>query len=112
MRTDVHTILDVEFDTDQLKDIVMHGMSAGVGGFIYTRDNLKHFDDNEDTIEEFLSDWWYDNMNEENYLKAMLEDRVEIQSIDALKQHMVWAYVELKAYDILCEAGIEVWSLH
>ena len=104
----MHTILDVEFDTDELKDIVMHGMSAGVSGFIYTRDNVKHFDDNEDEIEEFLSDWYHDVMGEDNYIHAMTEGHPEIASIDRLKEHMVWSYVELKAFDLLNEAGIEV----
>ena len=31
----MHTILGVEFDTDELRDIVTHGMSGGVSGFIY-----------------------------------------------------------------------------
>ena len=29
------TILDREFDIDELRDVVNHGMSAGVSGFIY-----------------------------------------------------------------------------
>tara|TARA_R100001163_G_scaffold46311_1_gene34819 strand:+ start:576 stop:911 length:336 start_codon:yes stop_codon:yes gene_type:complete len=102
-----YTILDTEFDVDQLKDIVNHGMSAGVGNFIYTRDNIKHFDDNEDTIEEYLSDWYHDAMGEDNYIHAMTADRPELCSIDALKQHMVWSYVELKAFEILSENGYE-----
>ena len=32
-----YTILDHEFEVDELKDIVTHGMSAGVSGFIYTK---------------------------------------------------------------------------
>ena len=103
------TILDVEFDTDELKDIVMHGMSAGVSGFIYTRDNVKHFDDNDDEIEEYLSDWYHDNMGENNYIGAIASDGTfSVGSIDELKNRMVWMYVELKAYDLLNEAGIEV----
>ena len=31
----MHTILGVEFELDELRDIVNHGMSAGVSGFIY-----------------------------------------------------------------------------
>ena len=52
---------DAAFDLDQLKDIVNYGMSAGVSGFIYTKDCVEWFDDNEDTIEEYLSDWYMDN---------------------------------------------------
>ena len=93
---------DAAFEIDELKDIVNHGMSAGVPGFISTKDNVQWFDENEDEIEEFLSDWYHDVMDEDNYIHAMTEGRPEIASIDALKQHMVWTYVELKAHDILC----------
>ena len=107
----MHTILDVEFETDELKDIVNHGMSAGVGGFIYTRDNVKHFDNNEDTIEEYLSDWYSDNMGEDNYIGAIAGtengNSYPVGSIDELKNRMVWAYVELKAFEILSENGYE-----
>ena len=102
---------DASFDVDELKDIVNYGMSAGVSGFIYTKDCVSWFDENEDTIEEYLSDWYHDNMGEDNYIHAMTADRPEIASIDALKQHMVWAYVELKAFEILSENGYEFWSL-
>ena len=45
------------FDVDQLVDIATYGMRQGVSGFIYTRDNVAWFDENEDTIEEYLSDF-------------------------------------------------------
>ena len=107
MRTDMYTILDVEFNTDELKDIVTHGMSAGVSNFIYTRDNVAKFNEHDDEIEEYLSDWYHDNMGEDNYIHAMTDGRPELCSIDALKQHMVWSYVELKAFEILSENGYE-----
>ena len=98
---------DAAFTVDELKDIVTHGMSQGVPMFTYTRDNVQWFDENEDTIEEYLSDWYHDNMGEDNYIHAMTADRPELCSIDALKQHMVWSYVELKAFEILSENGYE-----
>ena len=88
------------FDVDQLCDIANHGMSQGVSGFIYTRDNVEWFDENEDMIEEYLSDWYFDNLNERNYLAAICNDQ-EPCSIDELKTKMVWSYVELRAHDIL-----------
>ena len=88
------------FDVDQLCDIANHGMSGGVSGFIYTRDNVEWFDENEDMIEEYLSDWYFDNLNERNYLAAICNDQ-EPCSIDELKTKMVWSYVELRAHDIL-----------
>ena len=100
----VHTILDVEFDTDELVDIVNHGMSSGVPGFIYYRDNVKHFDDNEDAIEEYLSDWYFDNMGERDYIGMIADgghNQHPVGSVNELKNRMVWMYVELKAHDIL-----------
>ena len=109
--TEMFTILDREFDVDQLKDIVNYGMSAGVSGFIYTRENVEHFDNNEDMIEEYLSDWYHDNMGEDNYIGAIAGtengNSYPVGSIDELKNRMVWVYVELKAFDILSANGID-----
>ena len=103
-----YTILDQEFDVDQLKDIVTHGMSGGVSGFIYTRDCCDKFDEFEDDIETYLSDWYHDNMGENNYIGAMASDGTfSVGSIDELKNRMVWTYVELKAHDILSENDYE-----
>jgi hypothetical protein len=107
----MHTILDEEFDTDELKDIVNHGMSGGVSGFIYTRDCVDKFNEHDDEIEEYLSDWYSDNMDEDDYISAIAgggNHQYPVCSIDELTTRMVWAYVELKAYDILSELGIEV----
>ena len=54
------TILDTEFDIDELRDIVNHGMAGGVSGFIYTRECVDKFDENDDEIQDYLSDWVYD----------------------------------------------------
>jgi hypothetical protein len=96
------TILDVEFELDELRDIVNHGMSAGVSGFIYTKDCVDKFNEHDDEIEEYLSDWYFDNLNERNYMAAICSD-VEPGSIDELKNKMVWMYVELKAHEILTQ---------
>jgi hypothetical protein len=96
------------FDVDQLKDIVNYGMSAGVSGFIYTKDNVAWFNENSDEIEEYLSDWYHDNMGENNYIGAIASNGTfSVGSIDELKNRMVWTYVELKAAEILLENGIE-----
>ena len=106
--TTMNTILDVEFDIDELEDIVNHGMSGGVSGFIYTRDCVDKFNEHDDEIEEYLSDWYHDNMGENNYIGAIASNGMfSVGSIDELKTRMVWSYVELKAYDILSELGIE-----
>ena len=106
-----YTILDREFEVDQLKDIVNNGMSAGVSGFISTRECCEAFDEHEDDIETYLSDWYYDNMGEGNYIQWIVENSRnaghDILSIDALKTQMVWAYVELNADEILAHNGYE-----
>ena len=97
---------DAAFTIEELRDIVNHGMSAGVPMFIYTKDNVAWFDENEDLIEEYLSDWYKDNMGEDNYIGAIAgADHGHTYvacSIQELKTRMVWSYVELKAHEILC----------
>ena len=102
-------ILDHEFEADELIDIVNHGMSAGVSGFIYTRDCVDKFNEFDDEIEEFLSDWHFDNMGERNYIGAiaLCTGGHPVGSVDELKTRMVWSYVELKAYEILSENDID-----
>tara|TARA_X000001382_G_scaffold117741_1_gene97563 strand:+ start:371 stop:721 length:351 start_codon:yes stop_codon:yes gene_type:complete len=103
----LYTILDHEFDINELKDIVNHGMSAGVSGFIYTHECCDAFDKFEDGIEEYLSDWYHDNMGEKDYI-GVIASGVDtmgnrpVCSINSLKTRMVWCYVELKAHEILC----------
>ena len=105
-----YTILGQEFEVDELKDIVTHGMSAGVCGFIYTKDCVDKFDEFEDDVETYLSDWYYDNMGESNYIGAIAGDennQFSVGSIDELKNRMVWTYAELKAFEILSENGYD-----
>ncbi len=98
------TILDVEFELDELRDIVNHGMSAGVSGFIYTRDCVNKFNEHDDEIEEYLSDWYHDNMGENNYIGAIASNGTfSVGSVDELMTQMVWSYVELKAHEILTQ---------
>ena len=101
----LYTILNHEFDIDELKDIVNHGMSAGVSGFIYYHENVKHFNDNDDEIQDYLSDWVHDNIGGgESSFKYFAPDA---EDITQLKNKLVWAYVELKASEILCENNID-----
>ena len=98
---------DAAFTIEELRDIVNHGMSAGVPMFIYTKDNVAWFDENQDIIEQYLSDWYHDNMGVDNYIGEIAgphvgQGRFPAGSIDELKTRMVWSYVELKAHDILC----------
>ena len=96
-----YTILDAEYDVDTLCDVASHGLASGCGGFIYTADNVRVFDENDDEIQDFLSDWYYDciggNEGSFAYFARKCED------ISQLKSTLVWAYVELKAQSILQE---------
>ena len=100
----MYYILDEEFELGELRDIAIFGMSQGVSGFIYTRDCVDKFNDHEDEIEEYLSDWYHDNMGENNYIGVISSNGTfSVGSIDELKTRMVWAYVELKTHEILTE---------
>ena len=97
-----YTILDREFDLDELKDIANYGMAQGVGGFIYTKELRDIFDEHDDEIQDFLSDWVHDNIGgDEGSFTYFAKD---VEDITQLKGKLVWAYVELKAYDCLVDA--------
>jgi hypothetical protein len=100
----LYTILDQEFELGELRDIAIFGMSMGVSGFILTQDCVQKFNENEDLIEDYLSDWYHDNKGENNYIKAIADD---VQSIDELKNKMVWAYLEHKADEIICSVDAD-----
>ena len=84
-------------------------MSAGVSGFTYTRDCVNKFNEHDDEIGEYLSDWYYDTMGERNYIGsiALCTGGHPVCSIDELMNRMVWTYVELKAFEILSENGYD-----
>ena len=93
------TILDREFDIDELRDVVNHGMSGGVSGFIYFHETRDIFDEHDDEIQDFLSDYVCDLTGGTQSSFVTLHQSAE--DITQLKQRLVWAYVELKAQDIL-----------
>ena len=100
--TRMFTILDHEFELDELKDIAAHGMAMGVSGFIYYHENTQLFNDNDDEIQDYLSDWYHDNIGGDEGSFAYFAKDVE--DITQLKNKLVWSYVELKAHDILSQA--------
>ena len=92
---------DAAFTIEELRDIVNHGMAQGVPMFTYTKDNVAWFDENDDLIQDYLSDWVADNIGHEQGSFAYFAPQCE--DIRQLKEKLVWAYVELKAHEILCE---------
>ena len=96
---DATWIADAAFTIEELRDIVNHGMSAGVPMFIYTKDNVAWFDENDDVIEDYLSDWFMTTWVIKVALQLLMAP--DIGSF-ANSRRNVWTYVELKAHEILC----------
>ena len=102
--TKTFTILGVEFDRDELQDIVNHGCVAGVSGFIYTRECVDKFDMHDDEIQDYLSDWVFDNGiidDVGNSKGSFAFFAPDAEDISQLKNQLVWSYVELKAAELL-----------
>jgi len=103
--TQQFTILDREFEVDELKDIANHGMSAGVGGFIYSTELMKCYDKHEDTILDCL-DACAENSGDSSGMQMVIDsltskDDDVYYSMQNIKELAVWMYVELKAWEIL-----------
>ena len=97
-----YTLLGHEFELDELKDIAEHGMAMGVSGFIYYHENTALFDEYDDEIQDYLSDWVHDNIGgDESSFSYFAKD---VEDITQLKNKLVWAYMELKAYECLVDA--------
>ena len=97
-----YEILGHEFELDELKDIATYGAAQGVSGFIYTSELRDIFDANDDEIQDYLSDWVHDNVGSgESSFTYFGKD---VEDMTQLKGKLVWAYLELKAYDLLVDA--------
>ena len=99
--TQTSTILDTDYDVDTLVDIVNHGMSSGVGGYIYYTTIESTFNEYEDEIMTFLNFWFDDNYGT-TYINQRAETKV-FDSLSDIKGDALWTYVELKAHDILMQ---------
>jgi len=85
--------LDVRFDCiEECRDVMNHGCSGGVTGFIYYSETSEFYDEYESDIESILYDLGYIH----NFKQ---EDTV---SIKHLKNAAVWAVVE---YYCSCRVG-------
>ena len=61
--------------------------------------------DNDDEIQDYLSDWVHDNIGgDETSFSYFAPD---VEDITQLKNKLVWAYVELKASEILVANSID-----
>ena len=107
------TIFDEEFELDSLRDIVNHGMSAGVSGFIYYNDINRKYAEFKDEIMSYLNDFCEDNFNQSAH--AYIAEQLSFDDPHWEEQdfigHAVWMYVELKAHALLCIHDDEYWLL-
>ena len=85
----VDTILDM-YDAEQLHDIAMYGCASGSATqHIYTSDCVDFFNAHEYEITDYI---------EENLgYESAFELTTECGSIDTVKNHLVWIFIELIA---------------
>ena len=78
------------YDAEELHDIAMHGCASGCAGYhIYTSDCVEFFDEYEFEITDYI---------EENLgYESAYELTTECKSIDHVKNHLVWIFIELVA---------------
>jgi len=100
------TLLDTEFSLDQLADIANHGMSGGVSGFIYSSDLHDIWVEHGTTILPAM-DEYADNLGEPcgtaMAIQAITKGDEEVYvSPQMIKETMIWMYVEMMAYNLLC----------
>jgi hypothetical protein len=103
--TQTFVILDREFEVDELKDVANHGMSGGVSGFIYSTELADIYDKHEDTILDLL-DTFADDLGEQSGMAMVINSYTKNDeechyTMQDIKEHSVWMYVEVKAYEIL-----------
>lgn len=108
----------------ELYDVMQHGATAGVGGFIYYTDTTKFFDANKDLImQQLLEDRWgigYDSLTQmlssfncfkgiKTYNIEMFlinpdnEDNEDNEDQQTLKNGLAWYALEEVASQLECE---------
>lgn len=103
--TKTFTILDREFEVDELKDVANHGMSGGVSGFIYSTELADIYDKHEETILDVL-DTLADDLGEQSGIAMVINSYTKnddecFYTMQNIKEHSVWMFVEVSAYKIL-----------
>ena len=106
-------ILGHEFDMDALNDIATHGMDAGVSGFIYSSELHDLYQEHEDTIMDYLDEYAVE-LGEDNGFQMVLNSMgrrgIESDSLQIIKEHIVWMFVELFAVQLLQRNGHPDWA--
>ena len=87
------TALEVRFtDDSEIRDVASYGCITGVSGFAYYSETCSFFDKYQDDIEQWLLD---------DHEFSLSEICKEIESVDLLKNKMVWLAVELYCQEIV-----------
>lgn len=105
--TKTFTILDSEFDIDQLNDIATHGMSQGVSGFIYSSELHDIYEAYEHVILDAL-DEFADELGASSAMELIVQsiqrgDTDHYYTMQDVKEAAVWMYVEMVAHNLLIE---------
>ena len=97
-----YTILGIEFEEEELLEIARYGMGAGVEGLTYFYQCADRFDEFDDEIQDFLSDWCFDKKVGECSFAFFAP---EAEDVTQLKKQLVYAFVELKAQQLISDSN-------
>lgn len=102
-QTQTLLILNEELDYDQCVDIMNHGMSGGVSGFIYSSELFDKFHAHEEEIMNELNQYCDDNYGQGalDYIAEQLSYDDKFWTMQELIEYAVWMYVELKACEFV-----------
>jgi len=99
----MYTILDEEFELDELRDIANYGANTGVHGFTYSSDLRDIWDKHEDVITDYL-DAFCDGccgQSSLSYIAEQLQHDDEFWTMQQVIEHACWMYLELRAQEIV-----------
>ncbi len=87
------TALEARFtDDSEIRDVASYGCISGVSGFIYYSETCSFFDEHQEDIEQWLLD---------DHEFSLSEICKEIESVDLLKNKMVWLAIDLYCQEIV-----------
>ena len=102
--TRLQQALDARFEgpdrIQELRDITKHGLSGGVGGFIYSSELADFFDEHESDIEDVLQEMDFP-------FSDLVEDE-ESWTFQGMKERAVWIVVEEYAHLRMAQASLQL----
>jgi hypothetical protein len=97
-----HILENLELDT--IQDIVNHGCSGGVGGFIYYQETTAFHDENEEEIWDMLWEDSKDHGITAMELIAEFNGQKDVYTMTQFKNLLCWYAVERTCNEIINEA--------